>query len=438
MNDYKRAVAYLESLLLLKRDDDKRAGLARQKALLETLGNPQDSFPTVHVGGTSGKGSTAIILAEILKNSGYKTGLHISPHLEDIRERMQVNGKLMSASAFVDIVKHLKPFIEKVKREYDYGWPSYFEVLVALSFEHFKREKVDIAVVEVGMGGRYDGTNTVSPYAAILTNVGLDHTEYLGNTVEKIAGEKVGIFKKGIDVLSGVTKPSIIRIARNEAERSGCRLYLLGKEIKYKLVKYGNDYMVFDLQFSGKSFKRLALSALGEHQIRNASLSVSAALLLRKHGFNASEQTIRRTLRSISLPGRFEMVRRNPIVILDGAHNPMKMEALVSTLEHIYKNKRFKVVFAAKKGKNIKKMLDLIGRVTDVFYFTRFEATTDFGKSMSYDPAELQKNTRVPSSLFGSSAAAYKKALQEAKKGDIICVTGSLYLVGELRAKLVA
>lgn len=436
MNDYKGAIAYLESLLLLKRDDGKRAGLARQKALLDVLGNPQDSFPTVHIGGTAGKGSTAMILAEILKNSGYKTGLHISPHLEDIRERMQVNGRLMPASTFVELVAYLRPFIEKVKREYDYGWPSYFEALVALAFEYFKREKVDMAIIEVGMGGKYDGTNAINPYVAVLTNVGLDHMEYLGNSVEKIAGEKVGIFKKGIDVLSGVTKPSVIRIARAQARKSRCKLHLLGREVRYKLVRYGGDSMVFDLQFDRQAFRRLVLSALGEHQIRNASLSVAAALLLRKHGFKVSEQTIRKTLKNIMLPGRFEIVRRNPTVILDGAHNPMKMEALVSTLEHSYRNKRLKVVFAAKRGKDIKGMLDTIGRVAGMFYFTRFEATTDFGKRMSYKPADLQKNTSVPSSLFNTSAAAYKKALEESQKEDIICITGSLYLVGELRSQI--
>jgi len=436
IDNYRGAMAYLESLMERDRDKDKHAGLARMWALLNAMGNPQEAYSTVHIGGTAGKGSTAMILAAILKNSGYKTGLHVSPHLEDARERMQVNGKFIPVEMFVELVNYIMPFIEKVHDELGYGWPSYFEALIALTFECFKREKVDVAVIEVGMGGEYDGTNVISPLVTVLTNVGLDHTEYLGNTVEKIAREKVGIFKQGIDVMSGVSKPSVVRIAKAKAKKSICRLYLLDREIKWKLVKYGNSTMIFDFQFDREALKHLALSASGEYQIRNASLSVAAALSLRKHNFKISESSIRRALGNIHLPGRFEIVGRKPTVILDGAHNPMKMEALVSTLVHNYKNKKIKVVFASKKGKNVGEMLSTIGKVADTFYFTKFQATTDFGKNMSHDPSELQRHTKVRSLLFDNASEAYRKALEEAGKTDTICVTGSLYLVGELRSQI--
>ncbi len=261
------------------------------------MGNPQSSYPTVHVGGTAGKGSTSTFIAGILQQSGYKVGLHVSPHLEDIREREQVNGNIMTKVRFVTLVKYIKPFIEQTAMMYPYGLPTYFEAMLALAFEHFRNENVDIAVIEVGLGGRLDGTNVITPKVAVLTNVGLDHTEILGNTVEKIASDKVGIFKENIDLVSGVTQPSVITIVENQAQKMHCRLDLLDKQIFYIKLRSDGGNTAFDFRFGNLIYKNLVMPVLGEYQIANAALAIAAVLKLNKNGFNISENNIRSALR---------------------------------------------------------------------------------------------------------------------------------------------
>ncbi|MDE1861064.1 MAG: bifunctional folylpolyglutamate synthase/dihydrofolate synthase [Candidatus Micrarchaeota archaeon] len=433
MDRFLQSIEYLESLMGKERDKDRTAGMRRMNALLDEMGDPYRAYPTVHVGGTAGKGSTSMMLAEMLRNSGFRTGLHVSPHLEDIRERMQVDSKFMTEAEFADLVDYLRPVVERVRRAGGCGWPSYFEVLLAITFEHFKRKKVDIAVIEVGMGGKYDGSNVIKPYVAVLTNVGLDHTEYLGDTVERIAMEKVGIFKGGIDVLTGVDQPSVIRIVEDAARDEGCTLFRLGKDIQYRQVEFRKSSMKFDLEFEGKKYDNIILGALGEHQVRNASLAFSAAARLRNHGIQIRESTARETLREIRLPGRFEALGRNPTVIIDGAHNPMKMHALSETLRRFYRPKTLKTVFAASKTKDIANMLEIIGGLTDQFYLTRFQAATDFGRKMACDPEELREKTDIRSMTFDDAPAAYEEAVRDAGANGTVCITGSLYLVGELR-----
>lgn len=229
IEDLQSAKAYLETLIPKEKEDYEKIGLTRLKALLDKMGNPQDSYPTVHVGGTAGKGSVATMISKITEAAGYKTGLHISPHLQDIRERMQVNGILPKEKDFVDMALLVRDSMEKLGKTVNEK-PSYFEALLAITFEHFRREKVDIAIIEVGMGGRLDGTNVIKPMVTVLTNVGLDHMEFLGGTVEKIAREKTGIFKHGIDIVSGVTQPKVVGIVSEKAKEMDANLtYLEGK-----------------------------------------------------------------------------------------------------------------------------------------------------------------------------------------------------------------
>ena len=435
VGSFKEGIAYLESLIPKGRMTYADFGLDRMRALLNELDNPQEAYPIVHVGGTAGKGSTATIAANIFQTAGYKTGLHLSPHLEDIRERAQVNGRLMKPGGFVRLVSSLKTAAETVELDYSYGKPTYFELLVAMAFQHFKDEDVDIALVEVGLGGRLDGTNIVNSLVSILTNVGLDHTEILGDTIEKIAEDKVGIFKRNTDVISGVTQPSVVRIVEKRAKEMDCNLDLLGRDIKYKIKGKILDSR-FDFRTGDANYTDLKLRLLGEHQVRNAALALDASLKMRKHGFEITEDHVRKALGNVIVPGRFELMRGEPVTILDGAHNPMKMNALAETLKQNYANQKIRVVFAAKKDKNISGMLDILSGLASKFYFTKFLVTTDFGKMMSFNPEEMQGLTTVSSEVIPDSLDAYNKARSECGKDEIICVTGSLYLVGELRSKL--
>ena len=437
ISNFHEAKSYFESMIPESIPNSKLFGLNRIKALLSKMGNPQNAYATVHVGGTSGKGSTSTIIAEILINAGFKVGLHISPHLEDIREREQVNGKLMSESKFVQLTNYIKKMSEEISRETIYGAPTYFEMLLAIAFQYFKDENVDIAVIEVGLGGRLDGTNIILPKVAVITNVGLDHTEILGDTVEKIAIEKAGIIKYGIDVVSGVTQSSVVKIIENKSEEQKCKFDLINRDIFYNIENSEINKNNFNLIIHDRKINNIETSLLGEHQIRNIALAVDVIFLLNKHNFYVNEQNIKNAIKNIHIPGRFEILKNEPMVILDGAHNQMKIEALIKTLYNISKGNKVIMIFAAKKDKNVKEMISQLSKITSKFYFTIFEATTDFGKRFSYNPQELVNFTNITSEVFKNSKDAYEKALVESKSNDVICITGSLYLVGELRKYLI-
>ena len=428
------AKAWLESLIPL--DAGASFGLERIRALLAVMGNPQESYATVHVGGTAGKGSTATIIARILQDSGYRTGLHVSPHLEDIRERGQVNGKLMTKREFVDLVNRIRPCVEQTARQHGYGMPTYFEVLVALALQHFKDKMVDIAVIEVGLGGRLDGTNIITPKVAVLTNVGLDHTEFLGMTVGKIARDKTGIFKEGIDIVSGVTQQEVVRIVKDKARDMNCRLDLLGRDIRYDVKHRGLDGTVFDLRLNGLSMANITTPLLGVHQVTNAAVAIDAVLKLNGYGFSVGEKGIRSALRGMSIPCRFEVIRENPTVVLDGAHNPMKTGTLVKALKQYYPGRRISIVFAVKKDKNVAQMLRLLSGISKRVYLTRFQTMTDFGQRMSMEPESIPRIPGMKYEVLEDAGDAYRKAVEESGRDSVICVTGSLYLVGELRGLL--
>lgn len=433
VTDFESARRYLESLIPKGKENYEKIGLSRIGTLLSEMGNPQDAYPTIHIGGTAGKGSTATMIASILQSAGYKTGLHVSPHLEDIRERMQVNGKLPTDKQFTELVKKVKAGIEKVEKTSRHGRPSYFEALLAVTFEWFKMAMAEIAIIEVGMGGRLDGTNVISPKTVVLTNIGLDHIEILGDSIEKIAVEKAGIFKADIDVVAGVTQGSVIEIFEKKAGELGCSIDLIGRDIRYGNVRLSENGSIFDLTIKDKTYKDISLSLIGAHQVGNAALAIDAALKTNDYGFVVEESIFRKSLAKVVVPCRFEVGRKKPTVILDGAHNPMKIDSLVAALKGYASGKKVVFIFASKKDKNVEEMIRKLSPLASKFYFTSFSSTTDFGKNMSYNPDELKQFTDVDSTIIGNAVDAYSKALSEAKKGDIICITGSLYLAGELR-----
>lgn len=437
---FDQALEFLDALVPTGNKPYEKPSLARMERFLELLGNPHRAYPTIHTGGTAGKTSTSYFAAAILEKAGYKTGLHISPHLEDVRERAQINQHLMPEITLITLINHITPIMHQVEQE-GQGKVSYFEALLAIAFLYFQQEKVDIAVIEVGLGGTFDGTNVITPEVAVLTNVGLDHTEILGDTIEKIAQDKAGIFKKGVPVITGVTQPSIIKIVEDKVKLLGSAVSRLHNEITYEIKEQTVEGTVFTLHLPNKSYLDLKLKALGKHQVQNASLAIAAVSCLDNKRFLISDNAICQALAETTIPGRFEQIQLQATsyklqVILDGAHNQVKIEVLVNLLKQLYPRKRFRFIFAVKKDKDRTTMIETLSEIAEKFYFTQFNRVLDMGRSLSVDPGELADLTPQPSEIFETAQSALETALAESRNSDMICVTGSLYLVGQVRTIL--
>ncbi len=508
---YTQAVKYLESFI--PTPDKKHPGslgLKRMQTLMDLLGNPQLAYPTIHVGGTSGKGSTATIIASILATK-YKVGLHTSPHLERINERIRVIDKSfwgakpgsrrypakpgsrrypakrlqnrfwtsqndkISDKDFVRLLYEVQPSIKVVEKS-RFGTASYFEIVTAMAFLYFKQQKVDMAVIEVGMGGMFDATNVIKPLVAVITNVGLDHTEILGDTVEKIARDKAGIIKPGIEVVTGVRQPSVIKIIEAKGKRQSfdyaqdkkAKISLLDRDFSYQVKKMDETGSIFDY-FGDHTYKNLKLSLLGEHQVENAALAIRTVELLYCHsgewlrhqnhfqskGFwtsqNDLEKNIRQGLEYAFIPGRLEIIHKKPLVILDGAHNPDKMKALVAAIKKIYPKRPVTSIIAIKSGKDAYEILKEILPICHEVIFTKFRLTTDLGDTYSYTPAELIRVVRgfdkIPNMRYfvkklvieeKRAVKAVKDSIKDVNSDGLILVTGSLYLVGEIRKFLIS
>ena len=413
--------------------------LERIKALLSLLGNPQDRFVSIHVGGTSGKGSTATFLSYILKEAGFKVGLTLSPHVEGIRERIQINNKNISEKDFVRLMEKIKPYIEKVAKETDFGRPTYFETLVALAFWYFGQKKVQIGVVEVGLGGRLDATNVLSSKIQVITSVDLDHTEILGRTIEKIAKDKVEIIKLGSLVVSAADQASVKKIIETKSKAEKAKLHLLGEDFGYKIKKTDLTGSVFDFWFGKRKIKKLKISPLGDHQVENASLALAVIFGLGGRGYKISEKAIRYGLRRTFIPGRFEVIEQKSVVILDGAHNVAKIKAFLKTLKKLFPKRRKICVLAIKETKDYQGMAKELVKVMDVFILTSFKSGQEGpGSLLPHKLAgaikQLVRGKKVL--VENESSQAIKKAIRLAGPEDLICVTGSLYLVGETRGNL--
>lgn len=408
--------------------------LDRMRWLLAELGNPEANLPVLHIGGTSGKGSTATIAAHILREAGYRVGLHVKPHLESVTERFIVDGIAITPEKLIEYLERISSVAPVVR-------PTWYELTLAIGLQYFRDQNVDITVVEVGLGGTHDGTNVVEPSATVLTNVGLDHTEILGDTIEKIVRDKAGIIKSKVPAISGVIQPSARAIVSRRCRAVGAPLWQLGKEIKPTVSTLTTEGATFDLRLPSAHYAGLQLDLVGSHQVVNASLAVAAVGALSEGGYPVTEEAIRRALRTVRVPGRFEVIRQSPIVLLDGAHNPDKMQALVDTLRTVYAERPIIAVLGFKRGHDLAAtlapILDLVSHVV----LTEFDADTDFGRSQSVPIQDVagacaRINPRVKIDIEPDPVRATQLAIAESSENGLVCVTGSLYLVGAVRSRL--
>lgn len=384
--------------------------------LMERLGNPQERYRTVHVGGTNGKGSVAAFIASMIRESGKSAGLYTSPHLSDERERIRVNGEMIRREEFDDVARVLEPHLP--------ADTTYFEFLTALAFYYFHLRKVDCAVIEVGLGGRLDATNVLlRPDVSIVTNISREHERYLGRRLEDIAWEKGGIVKQGGTLVTGVSRAVVRDILRRICLERSSRFYRLGEDFRVCGAGSGN----FSYRGLGADFRKLSISMAGAHQIRNAALALCAVEILSEGGLVVDEPSVRSGLQRAVCRGRLEVLRRDPTVVADGAHNPAAVSVLVRALKDHFRFRRLGFVFGVLADKDYRSMVRRILSVADWVIFSRPES------ERALDPEALLPFARkrsVPAQVVPDPRRALQAALERAGTADLVCVTGSLYLLG--------
>lgn len=395
-------------------------GLSRIQALLEKLGNPQDSLKYIHIAGTNGKGSTAAMTASILRKAGYRTGLYTSPYIYRFNERIQVDGEQISDEDLVAITEYVKPFVEEMEEK-----PTEFELVCAIAFEYFQRKQCDVVVLEVGMGGEFDATNVIRvPEVAVITNIGLDHTDVLGTTLEEIALTKAGIFKEGGSAVVYRGIPSVEAVFETVCAERNVSL----KKADFDSLKL-NSLDLYGQNFNCGSRKNIQLPLLGDHQLHNASVVLSIADTLIEKGWDISEENIYEGIRDVSWPGRFDIVCRDPLFIIDGGHNPQCLQALVKNIEDYLADRRVIALTGVLADKDYGDMYRPVMPLIDQFVCI----TPDNPRKM--EAADLAKYLRAAGARATACATTQegvRKAIDLAGKDGAILCFGSLYSIGAI------
>jgi dihydrofolate synthase/folylpolyglutamate synthase len=402
--------------------------LERMARFLQELGNPQDRYPTIHVGGTSGKGSTSVMIAAALSAAGKRTGLHTKPHLRTMLERARIDGEPVSQERFAELVGELIPAIDRIAAEFTR--PSYYETLLALTFLYFAQEQVDAAVIEVGIGGKLDGTNVLHPRVSLITNVGLDHTEILGDTVEQIAADKAGIAKPGVPLVSAVDRPGARAVIEAQCAAVGAPFLFVPDLVKIEDAEAETHGQRFTLKTPREEY-RIDLPLLGEFQQRNAACAVLALEQLPPELRPACDD-VERGLARVELPGRMEYFPSHPAVVFDVAHNPDKAENLVRSLRALFPDKHFTFVIAIGESKDAAEIIRVFAQAPATFIFTQFDAR-------GRPAARPQRLASIAESegWWGRAVTDPVEALAIARRNasgdEVVVVTGSTFVVAELR-----
>jgi len=445
LGDYGEALEYLQERVDLERVQVTPAlreayKLDRMRAILGAMGNPQDAVRCVHVAGTKGKGSTCEMTATCLEACGYTVGLYTSPHICDVRERIRLNRRLITPEAFARQVERAAQAAWGVAGAM--GEATYFELMTAAAFAHFAEEAVDAAVIEVGLGGLLDCTNVITPEVAAVTTIGRDHTQILGTTLEEIATQKAGIFKPGVPALTVQQEPGVIKAMRAVAERVGAPLQVVGEDLEFSFRfewKPGEGpTSIVTLATDRSNYDHVIVPLRGEHQAVNCGLALAILNKLSERGFNCPEASVLKGLERTELAGRFELAWPTPRVLLDGAHNPESMRALMKTIGAYMQYDSLVVIFGCAADKEIPTMLRSLAAGADKVIFTRAAGTP-----RAAAPEDLARIfAEVSDGKIAQVAPTFRDAIDLASRalgrGDLLCVTGSFYLVGEAKAHLEA
>jgi len=408
--------------------------LDRMKKLLSLLGNPHKKIHTVHIAGTKGKGSTATMLAKMLQSTGYNVGLYTSPHLISLHERIMVNFRQITESEMLGLINRVHSPVEKLTKT---GSPTFFEIMTSLAFMHFADVKPDIAVIETGLGGRLDSTNVITPKVIGITSLSIDHPQQLGNDICSIAKEKAGVFKRGIPIVTVKQQPEAMKVLKAHALAADAPLSVTGKDIdfscRFETSRELGPHTRICLSTPTSKFEHLRVPLPGKHQAINCSLALAMLDKLKSHGFKIDSKKAVEGLTGLSIPGRMEMISDNPRVIIDAAHNAASIKALIYAIGQNIPYDSMVVIFGCNSDKDIEGMLGQLRYGADKVIFTRSSSP----KAMA--PNELAEMYSEICGKMCQTASSLGQALALAKNAvgneDLICITGSFYLIGQAKAR---
>lgn len=429
-SSYLKAIEYVESFL-------PASNLVRWKLMLNRFGNPQEKFRSVHVAGTSGKGSVALMTGEILRASGLHVGVHVKPYVQSATENIILDGKYISCSDYARLIEKVKPVLAAITpEEYSrFGPVTWSEVTKLLPLLSFSDERVDYAVVEAGVGGREDLTNVLRPEVSVITSVGMDHAEMLGGTIDVIAHQKAGIIKQRVPSVTAVRQKAALEVISAEAEQRSSKLSILGRDFRLRVRRVGPEGTEFDYKSECRRLENVTVRMVGRHQAINAAVAITAADETRRDRGRVDERAIRVGLAGARLPGRFELVQDNPSVVLDVAHNVQKVGVLMKVLDDVFRDRKVTFVVGLLEGKDARRIVGLLARKARCFIFTN---PTVRGKR-PIEPVLLKKLvgtlTKTTALVDPEPMSAMDRALGFAGDKGVVCATGSLYLVGQIRRR---
>ncbi len=433
MLNYQQTIDYLFARLPMF----SRIGAAAYKAdltntikLCEALGNPHHQFKSIHIAGTNGKGSVSHTLAAILQTAGYKTGLYTSPHLRDFRERIKINGSMIEEDFVVDFTERIKPLIESIE-------PSFFEITVAMAFEYFALQKVDIAIIETGLGGRLDSTNIITPELSVITNIGFDHMNILGETLPLIAAEKAGIIKHKIPVVIGETLPETLPVFEEKAALENAPIFYAGKQSWIADWEQHNHLLRVTVADSHSEERKVyELSLTGLYQLKNLLTVLESIHQLQLQGWRINESNIKQGLLYVSkltgFEGRWQVIHNHPYTVLDVAHNEDGIRQVISQLEHCT-FQQLHIVIGLVKDKDISKVLTLLPKHAQ-YYFTKAQIPRAMAEN---ELKRLSINYGLQGNTYVTVTSAVQAAVTQSHTNDMILICGSVFIVGEVSPSLI-
>ncbi|PHS19008.1 MAG: bifunctional folylpolyglutamate synthase/dihydrofolate synthase [Blastopirellula sp.] len=450
--DYQAAIQFLFGRIDYERTNKIPYGtrvfkLDRMHHFVELLGNPTKDIPIVHIAGTKGKGSTSEFLASIASEAGYRVGQYTSPHLDRLEERFSINRQHCSQQDIVDLITEIIPIVKQLDaEETEEGGPTFFEITTAMALLHFRNQKIDLGILEVGLGGRLDSTNVCDPLLTIITSISYDHTSLLGNSLAEIAAEKAGIIKPGIPLISGVTSEEAKPVIQSVATKHAAPVLTVNHDFETTIVQRksteeqnwpsSEKFHFHQPQNSSLIvYSDLSIRLKGKHQIQNAAVAIAATSVLNQHGFSISEDAIRKGIAKVQLPARIECLSQEPVVIVDSSHNDASAAALVDVLETHFGHKKRRLILALSNDKDHPRIIETLLPCFDEIWFTRYRSNP-----RNADPAklfeiasELPTATNCQLHVQADTTAAFQAALQSTSSEDLLCVTGSFFIAGEFR-----